>query len=135
MSEIEKLHSLYNGLTGFNLSMRYDRERAWYEYLKAGFTTNDLQLVILHLKAGIKRKERHSGCLKFSNLCEHLPFFEEELELAKNSKLLTKPPPSEKQKVIQLFRPVVTEPVPKTPVKTSGSIIPKLLKELREAAR
>ena len=134
-TQIQKLHSLYNGLTRFNLSMRYDRERSWYEFIRAGFTAEDLRLVITHLKAGIRRKERHSGCLKFSNLIEPLNFFEEERELARNSKALTKPAPNDKEKVIQLFRPVVTEPVPKTPVKSTGSIIPKLLEELRKAAR
>ena len=43
-------HELYCQLTGQKLSLRFDRERLWYEFLRAGFSTKDLKRVIAYLK-------------------------------------------------------------------------------------
>lgn len=32
-----ELHELYCHCTGQNLSLRFERERLWYEFLRAGF--------------------------------------------------------------------------------------------------
>src|SRR5262245_32319332 len=34
---VRELHELYCQCTGQNLSLRFDRERLWYEFLRAGF--------------------------------------------------------------------------------------------------
>jgi hypothetical protein len=136
MTEIERLHSLYNTLTGFQLSMRYDREATWFRFLKDGFTAEDLRFVLVYLKCEIKKGKRYPACLGFRSLIENLDTFEEYRELAKTVMLRTKPPTTDKEKVIQMFRPVV-ESIPNTPAitKSLGSIIPKLIEELKKAAK
>lgn len=135
VSEIDQLHATYCQLTGFNLSMKYDRERSWYEFLKAGFTAQDLSLVLTRLKWQIKKGERHPGCLRFSTLVNCLDNFEEERELARNHTLSRRPEPNDKEKVIQVFRPVVKESL------TTGGlgkpvvlIAEQLIKDLKRAA-
>jgi hypothetical protein len=39
---VRELHELYCQCTGQNLSLRFDRERLWYEFLRAGFNAADL---------------------------------------------------------------------------------------------
>ena len=41
-AQLEQLHQSYCRLTGQNLSLRFDRERLWFEFLRAGFTLADL---------------------------------------------------------------------------------------------
>ena len=40
-SQIQELHQTYCRLTAQNLSLRFDRERLWYEFLRAGFTLHN----------------------------------------------------------------------------------------------
>lgn len=43
---IAQAHALYCQLTGQNLPIRYDRERQWYELLRAGHTLADRKSVV-----------------------------------------------------------------------------------------
>ncbi len=131
--DLQGLHRTYCQLTGFDLSMRYDRERSWYEFAKAGFTAEDLRIVILHLKRGIKAKERHSGCLKFSNLVEPLQSFEEDLCLAK-AHLRGNRPQSNRENIIQAFSPEIPDTRTESckPVK---EVVDKLIEDLKRAAQ
>ena len=45
-AQLEQLHQTYCRLTGQNLSWRFDRERLWFEFLRAGFTLADLTQVV-----------------------------------------------------------------------------------------
>src|SRR5712671_1529121 len=47
---IGQAHQLYCQLTGQHLTLRFDRERLWYEFLRAGFTLNDLVQVLRYLQ-------------------------------------------------------------------------------------
>ena len=58
---VRKLHELYCQCTGQNLSLRFDRERLWYEFLRAGFNAADLSQVIAYLQKEI-RAARRSRC-------------------------------------------------------------------------
>ena len=40
---IEQAHALYGQLTGQTLRLAFGRERAWYEWLRAGFTLEELR--------------------------------------------------------------------------------------------
>lgn len=88
--QIEHLHQLYSRLTGQNLSLRFDRQRFWYEFLKAGFTEPDLQQVITYLQREIRAGRRNVGALKLSNLLQ-LDRFEEDLNISRVR--LRSPPP------------------------------------------
>ena len=47
---IEQAHRLYGQLTGQTLRLGFDRERLWYELLRAGFTLDDLRRGMTNLQ-------------------------------------------------------------------------------------
>ena len=81
-SQIQELHQTYCRLTGQNLSLRFDRERLWYEFLRAGFTASDLIQVVAYLQKEIRQTRRNVGALKLSNLLQ-LDRFEEDLNISR----------------------------------------------------
>ncbi len=91
---IEQAHRLYGQLTGQSLAFRFDRERLWYEFFRAGFTLEDLSQVIRYLQKEIRHARRNVGALKLSNLLQ-LDRFEEDLHISR-VRLTSAPPPSPK---------------------------------------
>ena len=87
---IEQAHRLYCQWTGQKLQLRFDRERLWYEFLRAGFTLEDLAQVVRYLQKEIRHTRRNVGALKLSNLLQ-LDRFEEDLNI---SHIRLAPPPS-----------------------------------------
>jgi len=75
-------HELYCQLTGQKLTLRFDRERLWYEFLRAGFSAEDLESVVAYLQKEIRASRRNVGALKLSNLLQ-LDRFEEDLNISK----------------------------------------------------
>ena len=53
-SLIGQAHALYCRLTGQSLPLRYDRERLWYEVLRAGHTLADVEHLIRYLQREIR---------------------------------------------------------------------------------
>jgi len=51
--------------TGQNLSLRFDRERLWFEFLRAGFTLTDLVQVVHYLQREIRHTRRNVGALNY----------------------------------------------------------------------
>jgi hypothetical protein len=80
-AQIEQLHQLYGRLTGQTLSLGFDRERLWFEFLRAGFTADDLSRVVGYLQREIRHQRRYVGALKLSNLLQ-LDRFEEDLNIS-----------------------------------------------------
>jgi hypothetical protein len=87
---IDQAHALYCRLTGQRVSLRFDRERMWYELLAAGFTQADLQTVITYLQREIRQGRRNVGALKLSNLLQ-LDRFEEDLNISRVALRIPKP--------------------------------------------
>lgn len=79
---MRELHELYCQWTGQNLSLRFERERLWYEFLRAGFNAADLRRVITYLQKEIRAARRNIGVLKLSNLLQ-LDRFEEDLNISR----------------------------------------------------
>lgn len=79
---VRELHELYCQCTGQNLSLRFDRERLWYEFLRAGFNAADLRRVLAYLQKQIRADRRNIGALKLSNLLQ-LDRFEEDLHISR----------------------------------------------------
>ena len=115
---ILQLHQRYCQLTAQKLSLRFDRERLWYEFLRAGFSTVDLEQTIAYLQREIRAQRRNIGALKLSNLLQ-LDRFEEDLNISrvrlrapalKPPQPPPKPPPSESidqqqhQRILQQLR-------------------------------
>ena len=78
--EITAAHQLYCQLTSQSLRLGFDRERQWYEWLRAGFTLLDLRRVIAYLQREIREGHRNVGALKLSNLLQP-DRFEEDLNI------------------------------------------------------
>ena len=98
---VRELHGLYCQWTAQPLSLRFDRERLWYEFLRAGFSAADLKQVVSYLQKEIRTQRRNVGALKLSNLLQ-LDRFEEDLHI---SRVRLKPP-------VQRPEPVPPPPVP-----------------------
>jgi hypothetical protein len=89
---IQQAHALYCRLTGQRVSLRFDRERLWYELLQAGFNEADLQQVTRYLQREIREGRRNVGALKLSNLLQ-LDRFEEDLNISRVQLYPPKPAP------------------------------------------
>jgi hypothetical protein len=87
---ILQAHQLYCQLTGQRLTMRFDRQRQWFELLRAGFTLPHIRRVIRYLQREIREGRRNVGALKLSNLLQPDRFEE---DLAISSVALEPPPP------------------------------------------
>ena len=79
---VRELHGLYCQWTAQPLSLRFDRERLWYEFLRAGFGAADLKQVVRYLQKEIRAQRRNVGALKLSNLLQ-LDRFEEDLHISR----------------------------------------------------
>jgi hypothetical protein len=79
---IHQAHQLYCQLTGQTLRLAFDRERRWFELLRAGYTLADLRTVILYLQREIRAQHRNVGALKLSNLLQP-DRFEEDLQISR----------------------------------------------------
>jgi len=90
-AQLQQLHQTYCRLTGQNLSLRFDRERLWFEFLRAGFTSAELVQVVRYLQKEIRQARRNVGALKLSNLLQ-LDRFEDDLNISRVR--LTAPPPA-----------------------------------------
>jgi hypothetical protein len=86
---VQKAHRLYCDLTGQILSLGFDRERMWFELLRAGYSLEDLHNLITYLLREIRIGRRNFGALKLSNLLQP-DRFEEDLQI---SRLRLRPPP------------------------------------------
>ena len=106
LADLRATHELYCQLTGQKLSLRFDRERLWYEFLRAGFSAQDLKRVVAYLQKEIRASRRNVGALKLSNLLQ-LDRFEEDLNIS-NVRLRSALPP-------QAPRSTSTDPPPSTP--------------------
>jgi hypothetical protein len=91
LRQLEQLHLTYCQLTGQNLSWRFDRERLWLDFHRAGFTSDDLTQVVRYLQKEIRHTRRNVGALKLSNLLQ-LDRFEEDLNISR-VRLGPAPPP------------------------------------------
>jgi hypothetical protein len=90
IERIHQAHSLYCRLTGQRVSLRFDRERLWYELFHAGFNEDDLQRVIRYLQREVREGRRNVGALKLSNLLQ-LDRFEEDLNISRVQLYAPKP--------------------------------------------
>jgi hypothetical protein len=82
LAAVQASHQLYCQLTAQKLTLRFDRERLWYEFLRAGFNADDLTIVVRYLQKEIRANRRNVGALKLSNLLQ-LDRFEEDLNISK----------------------------------------------------
>ncbi len=115
---IMHIHAVFCAATGVELRIgigEYTRESAWFRYLQAGFTEDDLMTVVKYLKSEIKLGRRNPGALKFSNMIERLESFEEDRGLAKAMQRNSVKPITPKESVIRAM-PTVRQGSPVEPM-------------------
>ena len=88
---IQRAHALYGQLTGQTLRLGFDRQRMWFELLRAGFSLDDLRAVVTYLQREIRTQRRNIGALKLCNLLQP-DRFEEDLQISR-ARLRPLPPP------------------------------------------
>jgi hypothetical protein len=81
--QITLLHACYVGLTSLPIVLDMTRVWQWEIWIAKGWDKRDLELVIGHIKRGIKEQSRRSGALPFSNLIRDTEGFEETLAEAR----------------------------------------------------
>lgn len=79
---IAQAHTLYCQLTGQALRLGFDRERMWFELLRAGYSLDDVRRVVTYLQREICAERRNVGALKLSNLLQP-DRFEEDLQISR----------------------------------------------------
>ena len=90
LEQIHEAHQLYCQMTGQNLSLRYNRERLWWDLLRCGYDLKDLSRLIRYLQQEIRESRRNVGALKLSNLLQP-DRFEEDLALSRVQLYAPKP--------------------------------------------
>ena len=89
-ARIQQVHALYCRLTGQRVSLRFDRERLWCDFFRAGFTEADLQRVVRYLQREIREGRRNVGALKLYNLLQP-DRFEDDLNISRVQLYAPKP--------------------------------------------
>jgi hypothetical protein len=133
-AQINFLDTSYQKLSGVVFKARgviTGREEAWARFIKAGFTVQDLETVILWIKRRIREGKRDIGALRFSTLISATERFEEELGLSLAEKRNAKPAATPRERVIALARPTVSEPT----VTNTAKPIGEWIEQLRKAAQ
>jgi hypothetical protein len=92
-ASIAQAHQLYCQLTGQNLHLGFDRERMWFELLRAGYSLQDVRTVVAYLQREIRAQRRNVGALKLSNLIQP-DRFEEDLQISRVRLRAPPPPPA-----------------------------------------
>ena len=122
---VEQAHALYCQLTGQSLRLGFDRERMWYELLRAGFSLEDLRLVVTYLQREIRAQRRNVGALKLCNLLQ-IDRFEEDLQISR-VRLHPPAPPAP--------RPPAPSPLPTSEQERGRQRALECLRQLKDALR
>ena len=128
-ANIVDLHAAYVQLTGFSLPLSMDREAAWFEWVKRGFTPDDLAALVKHhkwlAKSGIPARS-----LKFRSLVVNVDYAEEDLaEIRARSRV--PPPKPNREEVLRATGRVAPDGAPE-PVYAKPS--EEIIQQLRKAA-
>lgn len=133
-AEIDRCWLCYEKLTGFRLNRRGvcdHRIRAWYDWLEAGGTVKDLEMVILWLKSKIAHDGWPNSMLNFSYLVERPDRFEQWREQCKAEQRNKRPAPTPKETVQQQFSPTAGP----EPAKDKVRHISEVIAAMREASK
>lgn len=127
MSDHESLRSTYESYSPYKLRIYncYIDECRWYDFIKAGFTREDLVLVMRWLQWQIKREKRRKESFRLYNLLD-LERFQYDLEDARG--WARRPQPTPKQQFLASVGRPEPEPQNCRPVS-------ELIDELRKAAQ
>jgi hypothetical protein len=92
-----ELHKLFCEVTGQKLTLSYERQMMWSQYVQRGLTEEDLRLVVRWTRAQIARAESEGKggfsrlSMQFRAMVEDLDKFEDRLNVARQSRHARKP--------------------------------------------
>lgn len=101
LTQIGALHAAYVEITGMELRCEYSRMSAWQEFIRRGFTVDDIRIVVHEIRRAIPSGARKPGALLFRNLIVNIDGFEEDLEMAKANMRSRRPPMTERDKILK----------------------------------
>lgn len=131
---ITELHAAYCAATGLPLPLRFDRQRVWFDFEKAGFTKEDLLQVVRWVRAQmqIRGSGYSANSLRFSTLLQ-LDYFEEKLLLARQAfeRRPRKPAMVEQTQTVGDVARLVEVPAPVDEPVNAGEVGRNLLKNWR----
>lgn len=90
-AQVEKLHGIYCKSTRMEIQLTHDRIYYWWQWIKRGFTVEDLVMVLGYLRREIANRKRNPGALKFKNLVCDTEGFEEDLAMVRAANRPRKP--------------------------------------------
>jgi hypothetical protein len=136
--EIIRLHAAYVKGTGLELRLDHARECVWGYWMAAGFTMQDLLLVIGYIRKGISKGERNLGALRFRNMIGMIDYFEEDLAMAKKALTARARPASREEAVTRLIdggntvtRLECREPAAEAPPQVASDAVKQTMEEFR----
>src|SRR5690348_4456855 len=105
---VRGLHEIYTQFTGLRVRFDFQRMTTWNNWRSHSFTSEDLKLVIRHLKGKIIKERKWPSSLFFNNLIGRPDLFEE--ELAEARAMARVKPVTERDRVLQMSgRPRTSE--------------------------
>lgn len=81
--ELQKLHDLYQRLSGRVITWTCTRRFAWEAFVYRGFAITDLELVLRYICRMIEQHKRRPESLRFERVVVDLDHFEDDLAEAK----------------------------------------------------
>lgn len=133
-AQIAHLHAVFCAATGLQIRMgicEYFREHSWLEFIKAGFTEQDILAWAAYLHRKIREGTRNPGALKFSNSIGRLDVFDEDLGMAKAEARVKKP--TARDKALNALRPTAVALKPEDG-RVTARPVGDLIADLKRAA-
>lgn len=134
-TKISALHAAYCKATGFNLPLGMDREAAWYEWVRKGFTPDDVVALVRHHKS-LAHRGASGRSLKFRSLVVNVDWAEEDLIELKSRGRGPVPQPNRESILRQTGRgPAETMPPAGETAAPAKEIVDRFLAGLKEAVK
>ena len=137
--ELQKLHDLYQRLSGRVITWTCTRRFAWEAFVYRGFVITDLELVLRYICRCIEQHKRRPESLRFERIVVDLDHFEDDLAEAKaargfdQKKAMVRATPNRDAVLQATGRPPTSEDKTVTAGQILNRTVPELVARMREA--
>ena len=137
IQEIQKLNDALSKLSGRESRLNPDTERIFFGYRNAGYTVDDLAVVLRWIKWRNNQQEDFQFHIQMGarSLLEDLAKFQERLGEAKAWDRNRPKPPTPRETAMRELRPVVCEQDGPDNIKTAADLIPEVMQTLSASVR
>lgn len=91
--KIRELHEAYVQETGYSIPLTMDREASWFEWVKRGFSVEDL-VGLIRWHKWLKKTGLPARSLKFRSIVANIDYAEEDLAEIRARNRIPKPKPN-----------------------------------------